>query len=261
MKRFLLFLTALYSCLSAMPDYYDGKKVENIEVFDTRGGKHVAVKWIGDSKDENGPLIIAINGGHGKWSLQDSHITPSRVGVILAGMKNYRVLSLDMPDDEYMKGEAGGKGSEVYRLSRYQIDDIKSVLSAVNKNNSPVYILTTSKSTITGINAAGSDIPNLKGVILTAVSADLSKLAPFAKVKTLWIHHKNDKCFNVGIDAIKKVSLAAKNSVFVEVANEANVSGAECSMTNYHGFVGRDMDIAKTIDLWIDNKNFDTLIK
>jgi hypothetical protein len=261
MKALVLLCMFFGFLFAAMPDYYEGKKVENIEVFDTRGGKKIAIKWIESTKDENGAIIIAINGGHGKWELKDSHITPSRIGAILAGMKNYRVLSLDMPSDEYGKGDVGGYGNEIYRLSRYQIDDINSVLESVNKSNAPVYLLTTSKSTISGINAAGSGIKNLKGVILTAISADLTKLAPFAKVPTLWIHHKYDKCFDIGIERAKKMALLAPKSVFVEVANEASVSGKECSMTNYHGFVERDMALAKTIDMWIDGKEVQGVIK
>lgn len=261
MKTLISILFAAAFCLAAMPEYYEGKKVDGVEVFQTRVDKKIAVRWIEGSKDESGPLIVAINGGHGRWGLKDSHITPSRIGALLAGMKNYRVLSLDMPDEQYKKEGVGGYGNEVYRLSKYQIDDIKSVLSEINKQNSPVYIFTTSKSTITGINAASSDMPNLKGVIITAVSADLSTLAPFAKVRTLWIHHRRDNCFNVGIESVKKMAALSRNSTFVEVANEANVSGQECSMTNYHGFVERDMELAKTIDGWIENREIGALIK
>lgn len=261
MRIFLLCSLLFGFLLAGVPEYYGDEKVENVDILPTRGDKKIAIKWLGDSKDEKGPVIIAINGGHGKWELRDSHITPSRIGSLLAGFKNYKVFSLDMPSDEYMKGDGGGYGSEAYRLSKYQIDDIKSVLDVVNKADSPVYILTTSKSTITGINAAGSDIKNLKGVILTAVSADLTKLAPFSKTKTLWMHHKFDKCFDFGIDKIKNMSQKAKNSTFVEVENVAEVSGKECSMTNYHGFVGRDMDLAKTIDAWIEGKDVAKVIK
>lgn len=250
----MLILITVMFCFAEMPEYYSGKKIDGIEVFKTREGRQIAIKWLGNAKNKNAPLIVAMSGGHGRWGLRDSHITPIRISEILVKEGNYRAFSLDMPDDIYKKESESGYGNEAYRLSKNQIDDITSVLSALNKQNSPVYIFTTSKSTLSGINAAASDIPNLAGVIITAVSADLSKLAPFAKKKTLWIHHSRDKCFDMSIEKIKQIAASSKNSTFIEFDKAALVGGKECSMTNYHGFAGMDAALAKEIKQWIESK-------
>lgn len=242
-------------CFAKMPEYYNGKKIDGIEVFETKEDGQIAIRWLANSKDKKGPIIIAMGGGHGKWELKDSHITPSRITEIIAKTGDYRAFSLDMPQEIYKKEGEGDNSNESYRVSKNQIDDINTVLLAINKQNSPVYIFTTSKSTLSGINAAASDIPNLKGVIITSVSADLSNLAPLAKIETLWIHHSRDKCFDVGIEKIKKMAALSKNSTFIEFDDEELVSGKACSMTNYHGFFGMDEKLAEVIKRWLENKN------
>jgi len=259
--KILALLSLVYGLLMAdMPAYYTTEVSDTVNVLPTRDNTKIAYKWLEESQNNSGPIIIAINGGHGKWELKDAHITPSRIGMILAQFNDYRVVSLDMPMDEYQNTN-GGNGSEVYRSSKNQIDDIKTVLNTINSTHSLVYILTTSKSTLSGINAASSDIENLQGVILTAISTDLSFFLASAHVKTLWIHHMRDKCYPQGIEAVRAMEQKTAKTTFVEVQNSAKVSGKECSMANYHGFVGRDAQLAQTIDDWIKNKEISKTIE
>lgn len=256
MRIFVLFITVFTAIFAdELPEYYKGKIIDkNIEVFETKGGNKIAIRWLADSKENEGPLLVVLNGGHGRWGLIDGHITSSRLANTMATFADYRAFSLDMPSDEYKKDDRGGYGNEVYRMSARQIDDLKAVLSAVNRANAPVYAVMTSKSTISGVNIASSNMPNLKGVVLTATSADLTKMLPFVKVPMLWIHHRKDRCFDIGIERVRVMAKGTKGSSMIEVANEAAVSGKECAMTNYHGFPQRDLDIAKSIDAWIGGK-------
>ena len=259
--KILALLSIVYGLLMAdVPMYYTSAVSNVVNVLPTRGNTKIAYKWLEESQNNGGAIIIAMNGGHGKWELKDAHITPSRIGMILAQFDDYRVVSLDMPMDEY-QNKNGGNGSEIYRGSKSQIDDIKTVLKAINTSHSPVYILTTSKSTLSGINAASSDIENLKGVILTAISTDLSLFISSVGVRTLWIHHRNDTCFAPGIEGVRAMEEKTPYAMFVEVQNSAEVSGKECSMTNYHGFVGRDTQLAQIIDDWIKNKEISKTIE
>jgi len=146
--------------------------------------------------------------------------------------------------------------------------DIKGVIAYLRKaSNVPVWLIGTSRGTISAANAAsrlkkgGAD-----GLVLTSTlfgvsggggtitDVDLGSIT----VPTLFVHHKKDRCFVTPYGAVAPHMKSLKNAAKVEqIAFEGGLAtqGRHCGAMGPHGFLGIEDEVVRAISNWIKANN------
>jgi hypothetical protein len=221
------------------------------------------IAGMGDVKPEAVALIYS--GGHGLIRLRMEGGQPKFQGgnfVIRARREFIRngvlPVLVDVPSDE-RTGVPDG-----YRRSDKQVADARAVLAEVRKRipDLPVFILTTSRSTISGAylgRALGAE--EIAGVVLTS-----SMIVPgpgweslagfnFKSVKTplLFVHHRGDGC---AATLYPSLARAADGFTLISVKGGKPPESGPCDPFAAHGYFGKEAETVDAIAAWMLKKPF-----
>lgn len=167
-------------------------------------------------------------------------------------------LILDTPSDA-----RGGVGDE-YRIGTDQTADARAVLAEVRRRfpGLPVYLLTTSRSTISGAHLGRALGHEIAGVVLSSsMFASPGGRWPVItgfdfgaiRARLLFVHHKGDLC------AATPYSEAARlggRFALVSVSGGKPAESGPCDPFSAHGFFGREAATVDAISAWMLNKPF-----
>jgi pimeloyl-ACP methyl ester carboxylesterase len=209
--------------------------------------------------------VILFAGGAGTLDIEN--------GVINRGLGNFLVRSrfrfasegfnvavVDAPSDQ--------RNLRGYRDTLFHAVDIKGVIAYLREaSNVPVWLIGTSRGTISAANAAsrlkegGAD-----GLVLTSsvfeqsggggtiTDVDLASIT----VPTLFVHHKQDRCFVTPYGAVAPHMKSLRNAPKVEqIAFEGGLPAQDshCGNQGPHGFPGIEDEVVRAIGNWIKTNN------
>jgi hypothetical protein len=227
------------------------------------------IAGMGDVKAQ--AVAIVYNGGWGTINLreqggqvkfgQSNFLIRSRADFIRNGIQPVLV---DVPSDE----RTGVP--DRYRMSDRQVQDTRAILAEVKKRapNLPIFILTTSRSTLSGSYLALNLEPGeVAGVVLsssivaaagpdsmTNAGVNLKK----AKVPVLVVHHRQDTCRATPYGGAVRL---ADGVPLISVSGGKPPEGDPCEPFSAHGYLGKEAETVDAMSAWMLKKPFKTEIE
>ncbi|MFB3061718.1 MAG: alpha/beta hydrolase [Candidatus Binatia bacterium] len=209
--------------------------------------------------------VILFVGGGGKLNIENGVLGRGNSNFVVRSRfrfarEGFNVAVVDAPSDQ--------RNLRGYRDTLFHALDIKGVIAYLRKaSNVPVWLIGTSRGTISAANAAsrlkegGAD-----GLVLTAtvfeqsggggtiMDVDLGSIT----VPTLFAHHKQDRCFVTPYAAVAPHMKSLRNAPKVEqIAFEGGLPPEDdhCEAKGPHGFYGIENKVVRAIGNWIKANN------
>ncbi len=208
--------------------------------------------------------VILFAGGGGTLNIENGVIGKDSNFVVRSRFRfareGFNVAVVDAPSDQ--------RNLRGYRDTLFHALDIKGVIAYLRKaSNVPVWLIGTSRGTISAANAAsrlkegGAD-----GLVLTATvfeqsggggtitDVDLGSIT----VPTLFAHHKKDRCFVTPYAAVAPHMKSLRNAPKVEqITFEGGLPAQDshCGNQGPHGFLGIEDEVVRAIGNWIKANN------
>lgn len=206
-------------------------------------------------------VAILFNGGEGVIGLSEKGI-PQPGGNFLVRWRTSFVARgipvglIDIPSDS--RGM-----SDSYRMSRRHFDDIEAVANDLQQRfpGSRLFLIGTSRGTVSAGYAGAALAPRLAGVVLTSslfnATRDGSGLAgfDFASIKAplLFVHHVDDGCRFTPYHAAR--SLAGKYPL-ISVKGGKEPRSGPCDPFSAHGYFGKEAATVNAIVDWMLGKPY-----
>ncbi|MGH8738989.1 MAG: hypothetical protein ACREVC_16665 [Burkholderiales bacterium] len=166
-------------------------------------------------------------------------------------------LSVDMPGDQYCCA------NDSFRLSDQHAADVEAIVAALAARfpGAEIYLVGTSRGTISAASLAAKLGPRLAGIVLTSTVTQSARdgrgLSGFdfgtLKVPVLMVHHKSDNCHVTPYYAVEKIT-REYHFPLVTVTGSDGVRGADCQAFSYHGYAGRENQVAAAIMQWVNTR-------
>jgi hypothetical protein len=166
-------------------------------------------------------------------------------------------VSVDMPSDEYCCA------NDTFRLGERHAADVGAIIAALAARfpGAAFYLVGTSKGTVS-VAALGARLgPKVAGVVLTSTVTRESRggqgLSGFdfgtLKVPVLMVHHKSDSCHVTPYYAIEGIAKEYRLPL-VTVTGSEGAHGDDCQAYAYHGYAGREKQVAAAIMQWVNTR-------
>lgn len=208
--------------------------------------------------------VILFSGGGGEIKIEDGVIERDTNFLFRSRFRfaaeRFNVAIVDSPSD--YRNLRGARNTYFHAL------DIKGVIAYLREaSNVPVWLIGTSRGTISAANAAsrlkegGAD-----GLVLTATvfepsggGGTITDIDPESiTIPTLFVHHKKDRCRVTLYAAVAPHMRNLKNASKVEqIAFEGGSppQGSHCGSSSAHGFIGLEDEVVHAIGNWIKANN------
>jgi hypothetical protein len=174
---------------------------------------------------------------------------------------------LDNPTDQ----QAGDGMSDAFRESAEHVADIRVVRAELEKRypGLPVFVVGTSRSTLSAAHLARSLPAELKGAVLTSSlfysgggQRARQVLAAFnwseIRMPLLFVHHQDDGC---GATPYRDAARLAGRYPLVTVHGGKPPESTPCEPLSNHGFFGKEAETVDAIAAWMLGKPFPKEIK
>jgi pimeloyl-ACP methyl ester carboxylesterase len=149
-----------------------------------------------------------------------------------------------------------------YRKSAGHSRDIRTVLLRLKQlTPATLWLVGTSRGTVSAANAAISSPELLAGLVLTASIVNpenknnvLSLALKNIRVPTLVLHHRRDMCRGCPPDRAKDILTGltkAPRKELIFISGGSDASGDSCNALHYHGFIGQEAEAVDRITSWI----------
>ena len=150
------------------------------------------------------------------------------------------------------------------RISDTHMTDVRKVLEFVKtKSDAPVWVVGTSRGTVSAAAAAIKLQGEMAGVVLTSSVVSFKKpeavprqdLAAI-KVPVPVLHHNKDACHLCQPSEVPAILRGLKNAPIkkeIMFSGGANPSGNVCNGQHWHGFIGAEREAVDLIANWIKN--------
>jgi pimeloyl-ACP methyl ester carboxylesterase len=151
------------------------------------------------------------------------------------------------------------------RISDTHMADVRKVLEFVkNKADAPVWIVGTSRGTISAAATAINLQTDIAGVVLTSSVVSYKKPGAVPKqdlaairVPVLVLHHTKDACPHCQPFEVPAILRGLKNAPVkkeIMVSGGENPTGNVCEAMHWHGFIGMEREAVDLIAEWIKNR-------
>lgn len=148
------------------------------------------------------------------------------------------------------------------RISDTHMTDVRAVLDFVKTQSAaPVWIVGTSRGTISAAATAIAAQGGIAGLVLTSSVVNFKKAGAVPKqdlaaikVPVLVFHHSKDACIHCRPDEVPAIIKGLSNApvkklIFVD--GGANPTGDVCAAQHWHGYIGIEPEVVQKISGWI----------
>lgn len=236
---------------------------EDIVTLPTRDAVTQSYLLSASEKGKAQAVAVLFPGGNGKTDLERETARKSEGGNYLVRSRGLFAANgiaaavVDAPSDR-----ASGMDDE-FRLGAAHAEDIAKVIADLRKRfpGAPVFLVGTSRGTISAASIAGRLGPAVDGVVLTATLFLANKRAPglsgfdFATIQTplLFVHHVDDGCRETPYSSAKRV---AERYPLVSVSGGNPPRSEPCQAMSQHGFLGRETQTVDAISKWMQKQPY-----
>jgi pimeloyl-ACP methyl ester carboxylesterase len=241
---------------------------QELVTLQTRPGVTLAffVANMGERKPEAVALLLAGGGGNinlrredGQIRFQQGNFLPrSRREFIRNGVLP---VILDNPSDQ----RSGEGMSDNFRAGAAHATDVRAVVAEMKKRHPglPVFVVGTSRSTVSAAYLALALDPELAGAVLTSslFFGDIRRRSPAlagfnwtkVKVPLLLVHHEDDGC---GATPYFEAERLARRFPLVKVNGGKPPESGPCEPLAQHGFYGKEAETVDAIAAWMLGRPF-----
>jgi pimeloyl-ACP methyl ester carboxylesterase len=166
-------------------------------------------------------------------------------------------VSIDMPSDQYCCA------NDRFRLNEQHAADVGAIIAALAARfpGAEFYLVGTSKGTVSAAALGARLGPTVAGVVLTStVTRETRKgdgLSRFdfgtLKVPVLFVHHKSDSCHVTPYYAVESIA-REYHFPLVTVTGSEGAHGDDCQAYSYHGYAGRENQVAAAVMQWVNTR-------
>ena len=210
------------------------------------------------SRDDARPPTIAavlFNGGGGAVGLLQRIPKPGanflvRTRALFAG-RGVATAVIDVPTDTTTMSDA-------YRMSRRHADDVRAVVSELKKRYPalPVYLIGTSRGTVSAAYAGAALGGAVDGVVLTSTVFNAGRGGPGVSgfdwdaihSRLLFVHHVDDAC---GVTPYWMAQRVAAGRTLVSVHGGDAPRSDPCEAFSAHGYLGVEAPVVGAIVQWM----------
>jgi len=206
-----------------------------------------------------GNIRLREEGGKVRFGAQN-FLPRARAEFIAAGIQP---VILDNPTDQ----QAGDGMSDAFRESAAHGADLRAVVAEVKKRfpGLPVFLVTTSRSTISGAYQGRALGKELAGVVLSsslfrARNSPVLAVFDFSSIAipVLFVHHRDDACFATPYHEAERQ--AAKYPL-VSVSGGKPPETGPCDPLSAHGYFGKEAATVAAISAWMLGKPYEREIR
>jgi hypothetical protein len=248
--NFIFILLALFACSG-------NAKAGELVKIPTRPSVETKVFWHA-TEGATATLLVFPGGGGGFGKVEEGWPTSQNFLVRSSNLfanANFNLLIFGRPTDSEELGYAD-------RLADKHMLDIKTVLEwTKQKSNVPVWVIGTSRGTISAT-AAMINLPDLiAGGVLTASVLNYNKAGAVPtqdlsaiKVPVLVYHHQQDACDLTRPHEASNIISGLKHAPIkklIMASGGAKPSGGVCEALHWHGFIGMEPEAVAEISAWI----------
>jgi alpha-beta hydrolase superfamily lysophospholipase len=209
-------------------------------------------------EDGQAPRAIAVlfNGGFGNVGLATRGIPRPGANFLVRTRNAFNregvaTAAIDVPSHL-------AEMSDAYRMSRSHADDVAAVARDMKRRfgDLPVYLVGTSRGTVSAAYAGAALGTDIAGVVLTASMFNAARSGPgisgfdYSKVKAklLFVHHADDGCFATPYPMAEAVS---RGHPLVTVKGGSAPKSGPCDPFSPHGFFGVEAPTVRAITGWM----------
>jgi poly(3-hydroxybutyrate) depolymerase len=241
---------------------------EEVVTIPTRNDVSLSYLLVHDKSATPKIVMISFVGGYGAIDLvKRSEGHPPRFGPTANFLVRIRdqVADADMadvivdsPSDKLPKGMP-----DEFRLGPDHLADIRALIDDVKKRfpNAKVYLVGTSRGTISAAALAAKLGDSVQGVILTSTVTNRDKtgeaLSRFdfgtIKIPVLLVHHRDDGCATSPYSGAERLS---KNFPLVSVSGGDPPQSQPCEAVSAHGYLGRETQVTQAMKSWMFGREF-----
>jgi hypothetical protein len=222
---------------------------------------------MGGRKAEAAAMLLIGGGGNIRLRLEDGQARFAQGNFLPRARREFirngiLPVILDNPSDQ----QAGDGMSDAFRESREHVTDIRAVRGELEKRypGLPVFLVGTSRSTLSAAHVARALEAELKGVVLTSSlfysgSGQRARqvLAGFdwsqTKLPLLFVHHEDDGC---GATPYRDAARLAARYPLITVRGGKPPESAPCEPMSNHGYFGKEAETVDAITAWMLGKPF-----
>ena len=150
-----------------------------------------------------------------------------------------------------------------YRAGKDHAAELEKVVDlAAREFGKPVWLVGTSRGTVSGTSAAIALGPKVAGLVLTssvttkAFGAVPTQDIGSLKIPVMVVHHQRDACKVCQPDEARRMTPGFKSAPvkkFVMVEGGSDPEGDPCEARHWHGFINYEKEAVKLISDWIRN--------
>ena len=245
-----------------------GQELVNLS---TRDGVTQSFLLVAPPSNKPAAAVVLLPGGSGAIRLRrdggeikfqnGNFLVRSRMSFVDGGLA---AAVIDAPSDE-------SRGmNDVFRLGEKHAADMAAVVAELKKrfDNVPVYLVGTSRGTISAAGAATHLGDKVAGVVLTSslfvgsrAGGGLSGF-DYAKIKApvLLVHHVEDSCRSTPYQEAQRIA-GAQRYPLISVKGGEPARSDPCEALSAHGYLGREKVTVDAIVNWILKKPYPATIE
>ena len=160
-----------------------------------------------------------------------------------------------------------------FRASKGHAQDIKKVIESLSeKGFREVFLTGTNNGTLSAAYLGGKIRDDrVKGVVLTSSITAIKRFTngcyigfyvPQIMYPVLMTHHRDDACRSTLFAEARKLKDKVRTqATFVEVRGGGSPSGDPCGPLHYHGFIGMEDEVVRTIVEWARKQTVPEIIR
>ena len=222
----------------------------------TRDGQKIAYWWM--PKEGAAATVILLSGGSGGMGFRDGQ--PRSNNFLIRAREFFRseglnVALLGNPSDMRDMDDA-------WRMSEAHRTDVQNVLVDIRRQSSaPLWLVGTSRGTVSATALALALQDELAGVVLTASITSSREAGSVPRqaigqlrLPVLLYHHRQDACRITTADEAENIFQGlthAKVKKLMVVEGGQNPTGNPCQALHWHGFIGMEERAVQDIGAWI----------
>ena len=246
---------------------------QELVTLETRPGVRLSffVAGMGERKPEAVALLLAGGGGNINLRREDGQVRFQQGNFLPRSRREFArngvlPVIVDNPSDQ----RAGEGMSDGFRAGAAHATDIRAVAAEMKRRHPglPVFVVGTSRSTVSAAHLAVALEADLAGAVLTSslffgdIRGRVPALSGFGwsnvKVPLLLVHHTDDAC---GATPFFEAARLARRFPLVRVSGGKPPQSGPCDPLGAHGFFGKEAETVDAIAAWMLGRPFEKEIR
>ena len=232
---------------------------EDIVILSTRGGVTQTYLLSSPPAGKARAVAVLFPSGAGKVDLEREagRVLLDRGDFLVRSRRLFTGMGIAVAVMDAPSGQSQGMSDE-FRLGGSHAEDIGRVAVDLKSRfpGLPVFLVGTSRGTISAASAGRRLGPGVDGVVLTSTLFLASRRQPglsgfdFSSISVplLFVHHVDDGCDYTPYSAAKRL---ADRYPVVSVSGGLPAQSTACEAMSAHGFLGREADAVEAIAKWM----------